>query len=422
MQPYKILFADDNPANLKATKEFLESMGYQVITAQAPQEAIDLVQADEYALVLLDYKMPLMRGDILAKMIKELIPHQQIAMYSCDLSRDAVKTSMRAGAADFIEKSEEPTELLAQIQFFCHRYDHLLRTVRAPNDENANQRLIKSVSMVGQSPVMVKLAASIHKIAPAGDTTVLIRGESGSGKELVAKAIHNLSPRAGGPFVAINCAAIPHDLLESELFGHVKGAFTGAVADKVGQFTLASGGTIFLDEIGDMPIMLQAKLLRVIQERKINVVGGKRPQDINVRIISATHRSLEEMVKEGTFREDLMYRINGVEIDVPPLRHRPEDIPLLIAHFTENCRPKGVPTARRFQTRAMEVLKKYSWPGNVRELAAAVERHLIICPKLLILPEDLDPKYYSTPTTVEFGLNLEAFEIAQADEFISFLE
>lgn len=263
---YRILLVDDDAKNLKATQTFLKSYGYDVETTTSPLTAIEMVKADEFALALLDFQMPEMMGDQLATMIRQLSPHQQMAMYSCDLSREAVKTSMKAGAVDFIEKSMPTNEFLKAIEGFCNRYEEAFRTIRAGKNKSENRVLIDSVDMVGQSKPMADLALMIQKLAAASDTSVLIRGESGTGKEMIARALHKLSSRASYPFIAINCAAIPKDLLESELFGHVKGAFTGATDNKEGKFKQANGGTIFLDEIGDMQIELQAKLLRVIQE------------------------------------------------------------------------------------------------------------------------------------------------------------
>ncbi len=418
---YKILIIDDDAKNLKATQSFLKANGFDVETTTLAEEAIELVQNDEFALVLLDYQMPKMMGDALAALILRESPNQQIAMYSCDLSREAVKNSMRAGAVDFIEKTLPPHELLSLVNSYCNRYEHIFRTIRPSKSKTEYRQLIESIGMVGQSEGLAHTAKVIKKVAPSSDTSVLIRGESGTGKELVARAIHNLSARFSGQFVAINCGAIPRDLLESELFGHLKGAFTGAVVDKTGKFALANKGTLFLDEIGDMPMELQVKLLRVLQEREITPVGGKIPQKINVRIVSATHRNIEELVAKGLFREDLMYRIKVVDVEVPSLRTRPDDIEPLVAHFTERFNKKNV-SKKYFQRRTLEVLKRYSWPGNIRELEGVVEKHLVVSNESMIRPDDLDLRLYEAPTAAVRGLTFAQFRDLKRDDELNFLE
>jgi DNA-binding NtrC family response regulator len=424
---YKILIVDDDAKNLKATQAFLSAHGFDVKTTTSPDEAIDLVKVEEFALALLDYQMPQMKGDSLAARILSESPNQQIAMYSCDLSRDAVKNSMKAGAVDFIEKTLPPAELLNLVKSYCNRYELIFRTIRTSMSKSESRHLIESIGMVGQSEVLAQTAEVIRKVAPSSDTSVLIRGESGTGKELVARAIHNLSSRASSQFVAINCGAIPRELLESELFGHMKGAFTGAIADKAGKIALANRGTLFLDEIGDMPMELQVKLLRVLQEREITPVGGRIPQKINVRIVSATHRNIEDLVHKGLFREDLMYRIRVVDVEVPPLRVRPDDIEPLVAHFTERFNRKNG-SKKYFQRRTLDVLKRYSWPGNVRELEGVVEKHMVVSNESMIRPDDLDLRLYeANPSGLGRhggggGLTFAEFRSLKRDDELSFLE
>ncbi len=417
---YRILMVDDDLKNLQATKGFLAASGYEVVTTSSPGEAIDLVKEEEFALTLMDYQMPEMLGSDLAGMIRKVNPNQQIAMYSCDLSREAVKESMRAGAIDFIEKILPPDKLLTLVESYCNRYETIFRTIRPIKDKSETRRLIEEVGMIGQSQALANTAMTIRKIASAADTSVLIQGESGTGKELVARAIHKLSARSGGQFVAINCGAIPRDLLESELFGHVKGAFTGATSDKIGKFAFANNGTLFLDEIGDMPIELQIKLLRVLQEREIVPVGGKFPQKINVRILSATHRKIEDLVAKGLFREDLMYRIKVVEVVAPPLRNRTEDIEPLVAHFTDRYNKKNG-AKKFFQRRTLDVLKRYSWPGNVRELETTVEKHLVVSNENMIRPDDLDLKLYEPTSAAARGLTFEQYRNLRQEEEVKFL-
>lgn len=419
--PYRILMVDDNLKNIKAMKGFLEANGFEVIAVSETSAAVALVKKEEFALVLLDYQMPSMSGDTLASMIREVNPLQQVAMFSCDTSREALKQSYRAGAVDFIEKSEDPNEVLGRIQTYCNRFETVLRSVRPAKDKNENRKQLEQFQIVGQSEVMGKLGHKIQKFAEAGDVTVLIHGESGTGKELVAKALHDFSPRAKANFVAVNCAAIPKDLLESTLFGHKKGSFTGAHADQDGKFALADRGTIFLDEIGDLSLDLQAKLLRVLQERVVEPLGSRMPRKIDVRVICASHKKIDDLVKQGLFREDLMYRIKVVEIEIPPLRDRLEDIELLIAHFSE-AHNKKYQTNRFFQKRAVEVLKKYPWPGNVRELAAVVEKHLIQSEGPLVRPEDLDLALYSEQASLSPGsMKLSDWEEQQGKAKISYI-
>lgn len=418
---YKLLIVDDDAQTLKATQSFLSGNDYEVKTSTSASGALDLIKQEEFALVLLDYQMPDMMGDTLASLAKQANPNQQIAMYSCDLSRDAVKNSMRAGAVDFIDKSMEPDEFLKTVTSFCNRYDEAFRTIRPTKSKSENRKLIESVGMVGESSELAEAAANLIKVASASDTSVLIYGESGTGKELAAKAIHKLSSRVKGNFVAINCAAIPRELLESELFGHRKGSFTGAVADKVGKFEFANNGTIFLDEIGDMPMELQVKLLRVLQEREIVPVGAKSPLKVNVRIACATHRNLDLMIAKGLFREDLYYRIKVIQVDLPSLRSRPDDIEPLVAFFTERFNRKNG-TNKFFQRRTLEILKKYSWPGNVRELEAMVEQHLVTCESSMVGPSDLDHKFYGNQVKTVSGLSLDDFRNMKLAEEREFLE
>lgn len=399
---YRILMVDDDLKNIKATKGFLEINGYDVNAVQTPDEALVLVKKEEFALVLLDFQMQESTGDFVAKLIREINPLQQVAMYSADYSRDALKQSYQAGAVEFIEKSAEPQEILSKVRMYCNRYDELLKTVRPTKNKGENRRLLESVKMQGQSQVMAEVAIKLKKLAEAGDVSVLIHGESGTGKELAAHALHDLSPRSKGPFVAINCAAIPKDLLESTLFGHKKGAFTGAVADQDGKFVLADKGTLFLDEIGDLSLDLQAKLLRVLQERTVEPLGARISRKIDVRIICASHKKIDDLVKQGLFREDLMYRIKVTDLEIPPLRERVEDIELLVAYFSELYN-KRYQTNRYFQSRTVDILKKYRWPGNIRELAATVEKHLVQAEGPLIRPEDLDLALYSDQTSLSSG-------------------
>jgi DNA-binding NtrC family response regulator len=417
--PYKVLVVDDDPKNLKATKGFLEANGFDVTVTDSPAECMALLK-DEFALVMMDYQMPEEMGDALVTKIKQKNPLQQVVMFSCDLSRDAVKQSLKAGAVDFLEKSSEPEEILKSITQYCNRFEMVSRTIRKTKDKNENRKIIERIGLIGQSGQMAELSEKIERLAEIGDVSVLVRGESGTGKELIARALHNLSPRSKGPFIAINCAAIPKELLESELFGHLKGSFTGADRDKDGKFVIANGGTIFLDEIGDMPIELQAKLLRVIQERVVEPIGARAPKKIDVRILSATHKNLDELVQNGLFRADLMYRIRVVEVEILPLRERIEDIEPLVAHFTTQFNLKNN-TNKFFLRRTLEVLRKYSWPGNVRELGSVVEKHLIHAEDNVVKPDDLDLKLYENTNLISSDLTFAEFEKSQQKEKLEFI-
>lgn len=418
---YRILMVDDDLKNIKATKGFLEINGYDVSAVQTPDEALMFVKKEEFALVLLDFQMPGSTGDFVAKLIREINPLQQVAMYSADYSRDALKQSYQAGAVEFIEKNAEPQELLGKVRMYCNRYDELLKTIRPTKNKSENRRLLESIGMEGQSQVMAEIAVKIKKLAEAGDVSVLIHGESGTGKGLAARALHNLSPRSRGPFIAINCAAIPKDLLESTLFGHKKGAFTGAVVDQDGKFVLADKGTIFLDEIGDLSLDLQAKLLRVLQERIVEPLGARIPRKIDVRIVCASHKKIEDLVKQGLFREDLMYRIKVTDLEIPPLRDRVEDIEPLVAFFSEFYN-KRYQTNRYFQSRTVDILKKYPWPGNIRELASVVEKHLIQTEGPVVRPEDLDLALYSDQASLSPGtIKLSEWEEQKSKAKISYI-
>ena len=311
--------------------------------------------------------------------------------------------AMKAGAFDFIEKPFSPDVLRAKVTSGLALRDERRRMEKvaglgevhaeenarrytAPTDDGSRRSRVKGI--LGQSEKMLDVFKTIEKVART-DTTVYIHGESGTGKELVARAIHDHSSRQDEPFVGVNCAAIPSTLLESELFGHEKGAFTGAHKRKLGRFELAQGGTLFLDEIGDVPLEMQAKLLRAIQEKQIERVGGEAPVDVDVRIVSATHRDITEMVREGTFREDLLYRLHIIPVDLPPLRDRVGDIPLLAEHFLAKLAPRTNAQVKAFEPSALAALKAYRWPGNVRELENVVEQALVFAEGDAITADDL---------------------------------
>jgi DNA-binding NtrC family response regulator len=411
---------DDNIKNLDAVMEYLGVYGFEISTMQSALAALERLKEEEFALVLLDVQMPEMNGIQLAAKIREVNPLQQVAMLSCDISRDAIKQSHKAGALEYIDKDTDPEEVLSIVRTYCNRYEEICATVRPTKDKSFNAELLRSVDMIGRTEVMGKVAQKTILLGEANDATVFISGESGTGKELVARALHKRSNRSRGPFIAINCAAIPKELLESELFGSVKGAFTGANENKDGKFVLADGGTIFLDEIGDMPMELQSKLLRVIQERTVEPIGGRSSKKVNVRIISASHKNLAEQVKIGKFREDLMYRILVTDIHLPPLRERTDDIELLVAHFTKIFN-KEYGRSAYFQKQTLKILKRYPWPGNVRELENVVEKHIIAATGPAIYPEQLDLKLFQQTTAGLGSITLEDYERHQGADKLQFI-
>lgn len=392
---YRILLVDDDRENLMVNEALLKVAGYQVKTVQSGQEAIETIKnaKKDYALILMDYHMVGMSGaEAVAEIIK-IKPNQQMLAYSLDDNRDVMRETFKAGVLDFLDKNSENEVLLSTVAAYCEKYEQNFRLL---NDDDLThsekEDFIKKIGMIGRSEKLYELARQIEKIAPSKATT-LIYGESGTGKELVARALHKCGDRASGPFVAVNIAAEQASLLDSSLFGHKKGSFTGATHDQAGKFQLANRGTIFLDEIGDMSLDLQVKLLRVLQEREITPVGATRPISVDVRIVAATHRDLPKLIAEGKFREDLYYRLSSVILETAPLRARPDDIEPLVVHFTrEICKENGFD--RSFHRRCLEVFREYSWKGNVRELRSVVERHLIGSDSEIVRAEDLEVILY----------------------------
>jgi len=375
-----ILIVDDERSMREVLEIFLKNEGYNVTTAGDGMTAIEAIQKDIFDLVITDLRMPNISGIDLLKTIKEISPDTVVVIITAFGTTESAVEAMKLGAFDYIQKPFRMDDIRLVVnnaierQRLTEEVSILKRQVAVPSLEN----------IIGQSPVMLNLFSIIKKIAPS-DANVLITGESGTGKELVARAIHNLSTRRDSHFVAINCAAIPEGLLESELFGHMKGAFTGASANKKGLFEIADKGTLFLDEISEMPSALQAKLLRVIEDRTIRRVGGVSDIRVDVRIISATNRDIKSAVADGAFREDLYYRLNVLSINVPPLRERKEDIPLLANHFLS----KFSANKKRFTKDALELLKNYPWKGNVRELENIIERIALLCEKETVDVDDI---------------------------------
>jgi two-component system nitrogen regulation response regulator NtrX len=367
MSGERVLVVDDEAGIRQAIQQILEYEGFAVKTAGSGGEAITLHPEFKPQVIFLDVKMAGLDGlDTLAR-IKGLEPPAQVVMISGHGNIQTALEAVRRGAFDFLEKPLDSDRLLVTLRNALSQ--------GALRVENAKLRGATGASygMVGESGGLRAVRDLVAKVGPT-PARVLITGENGTGKELVARAIHAASPRRDGPFIEVNCAAIPSELIESELFGHVKGSFTGAVADRAGKFEQADGGTLFLDEIGDMALAAQAKVLRALQEGIVTRIGGSKAIQVDVRVLAATNKKVETEIAEGRFREDLFYRLNVVPIQVPPLRERPEDVPALVAHFAQLLGGG----ARRFDAGAIEALAKRPWAGNIRELRNAVERLLIL--------------------------------------------
>ncbi len=381
---HKILVIDDD-ASLRRVLEYnLQEEGYDVAAAATGEEGLRRFAEHCPDLVITDMKMPGMDGLQVFKAIRERSPDTLVIIITAFGEVGTAVEVMKLGAYDYITKPFNRDELKLTVKkaLELKSLSEENRQLREELTERADFRKI-----VGVSAEMDKVFNMVRRVADT-EATVLITGESGTGKELIARTIHSLSSRRSGPFIPINCAAIPRDLLESELFGHVKGAFTGAIKDKTGKFQLADGGTLFLDEVGELPTELQPKLLRALQERIVEPVGGMRPQKLDVRVVAATNLDLERATAEGAFREDLYYRLAVIPIHLPPLRERKRDIPLLLRHFAAKHRKKKV----AFAADALEALVRYAWPGNVRELENTVERLLIMRHGDTISVEDLPEK------------------------------
>lgn len=375
---FRILLVDDDVENLSINRRLLTGAGYNVVVAKSGSEAIEAFgkARSDFALVLMDHHMPEMNGDEAVRSIKAIDPNQQIVTFSMDDTREVMKSSFKAGVVDFIDKNSDNETLLAAIALYCEHYEKNLRTIRGePASLTEREETIRETGMIGRSQQLFDLCKRIQKAAPT-TASILILGESGTGKELVAQAVHKMSARSKGPFVAINIAAEPATLLDSILFGHKRGAFSGAINDHPGRFKQADGGTLFLDEIGDMSLDLQVKLLRVLQEKVVVPVGGTKDVAVDVRIVAATHRDLPKMVEQGLFREDLFYRINTMILKTSPLRERIEDIEPLVSVFTDQiCKQNGF--RKFFNMSALQVFEQLPWKGNIRELRSVVESFLV---------------------------------------------
>jgi two-component system response regulator AtoC len=385
----RILVIDDEKNMRHMLGKLLEKEGYEVATAGDGKEGLKLAAETYFDIILCDLKMPVMDGMAFLEKFQEMKVESTVIVMSAYGTLDTAIGAMKQGAYDYVSKPFKADEILLTLRKAEER-ERLRRENRRL--QQTIQERYSFDNMIGRSPAMQEIFATIVKVAEY-KTTVLITGESGTGKELIARAIHYHSPRARGPLVTVNCGAIPESLLESELFGHRKGAFTDAIRDKRGLFEEAHEGSIFLDEIGDLPRALQVKLLRVLQEEEIKPLGDTRSTKIDVRVLTATTKDLADEVKTGRFRDDLYYRINVFQVTVPPLRERAGDIGLLIRHFVEKTGERLGLAVNEASPAALRALQRYSWPGNVRELENVIERALVMAGGGTIEPEDLPPAF-----------------------------
>ena len=385
MSIQRILVADDEESIRWVLSKALTKKGFNVDLAEDGKQALSMLRSNHYDLAVLDIKMPGMQGLEILKYAQEEFPETLTVIMTAESTMENAVTAMKNGAYDYLTKPFDLDALDAIIlkaqkaAEVSEQIDHL------KGELQGQYRFGRTI--IGNSQPMQDVYKTLGRIAPS-DVTVLVTGESGTGKELIARAIHFNSPRLGKPFLAINCAAIPRDLLESELFGHERGAFTGATERKTGKFEQAQGGTLFLDEIGDMPLELQAKLLRVLQEKEITRTGGSQTLKIDVRIVAATNQNIATLVAEKQFREDLYYRLNVVPIDLPPLRLRKDDIPELVEFFLQRAQQDLGVSTTECSKETLALLKRHNWPGNIRERENVIKRATLLSPNHVLLPSD----------------------------------
>jgi two-component system NtrC family response regulator len=398
-----ILVVDDEINYLTVMEALLGEAGYEVVTAPSAIEALKIVAAADLDLVLTDMKMPKMSGIELLDEVARLYPDLPVIIMTAYGTVEKAVTAMKKGAFDYILKPFKNEEILVTVaKALDHR--HLILKNRLLNQELDKKYGFPNI--VGESKSMQEILALVKRVAQSR-ATVLVTGESGTGKELIARAIHQCSTRAPRSFISVNCAALTETLLESELFGHERGAFTHAVAMRKGRFELADGGTLFMDEVAEMSQALQVKLLRVLQEMEFERVGGTRTIKVDVRVLAASNRDLKEEVEAGRFREDLFYRLNVVHLHLPPLRQRQEDIPLLAGHFINKYVQENLRDKTRITPEALKLLVQYSWPGNIRELENVMERAVILCSNNTITAQDLPAELAPAPS--ESRLDIDRF-------------
>jgi DNA-binding NtrC family response regulator len=383
-----VLIVDDEENIRRVLSMALQKEGYHTIAASGGHQALKLLDEARCDVMLSDMVMPDMNGLELLRRAREKQPELLVVMMTAYGTIPAAVEAMRLGAVDFLTKPLEMDVLRKVIRNALRDRERGLKTPSVRKRDAAR----KTTPFIGNSPAIQQVLTIVERVADTR-TTVLITGESGTGKELIARMLHEKSSRAGGPFVAVSCAAIPETLLEVELFGAVKGAYTGADTDRIGKFEAANGGTLFLDEIGDIPPLIQVKLLRVLQEREIERLGSNKPIPVDVRLVAATNRDLEQAVQAGSFRADLFYRLQVVHIHLPPLRERPEDIPLLVEYFIRKYAEENRRAMRAVCPDTLKLLQAYPWPGNVRELENTIESAVVLAPPdaTVLLPEHLPP-------------------------------
>ena len=365
-----LLLVDDDPNTLASLSRAFRLAGHEATVCDNAARAVELLRTESFDVILSDVVMPGRSGLELLEDLKKAGVKTPIVLISGQANIEMAVKATKLGALDFLEKPLSTEKLLVTVE-------NALRLSRLEDENRELRHRLGKHELVGSGPAMKKLCTQIDRVA-ASETRVCILGETGTGKELVARAIHEKSPRKEHPFITLNCAAVPAELIESELFGHEKGAFTGAAIRHLGKFEQADGGTLFLDEIGDMPVAMQAKLLRVLEEGEVERVGGDKPIKVNVRVVVATHRNLEDLVKQNAFRRDLFHRIYVFPLTLPPLRERPEDFPGLVAHFARQVARQNAWKEKIFTEEAIGELRKYGWPGNVRELRNIVERLILL--------------------------------------------
>ncbi|MEO0156615.1 MAG: sigma-54 dependent transcriptional regulator [candidate division WOR-3 bacterium] len=409
MKKYKILIIDDEKIVRDALSEWLDNLGYQVKAVEDGLIALEQIEINDWDVALVDLKMPKIDGIETLRRIHKIRPDLPVIIITGHGTVDSAVVAMKEGAVDYVMKPFNPEEINIILKKLLEHQEIIKENILLRRELEKRFRL---EDLIGKSPKMQKIFELIKTVAPTR-STVLIRGESGTGKELVARAIHNLGPRSKGPFVATACGAMPETLLEAELFGYEKGAFTGALSQHKGRIEMADRGTLFLDEIGDISLKTQVDLLRFLQEREFRRVGGKELIKVDTRVIAATNKKLEEMIREGTFREDLYYRLNVITIEIPPLRERKEDIPLLLEHFLKKFNLENKKDISGISSDAMELLLSYDWPGNVRELENVIEHAVVVTKGREIgkkdLPKNLVDKFL-IPQFANKDLRLDTME------------
>jgi two-component system response regulator HydG len=400
-----LLVVDDEASNLESLERIFAREGLAVLTAKDGKDALEIVRKRRVDVVLTDLMMPGISGVDVLKAVKQLSPETETVVMTAYGTVEAAVEAMREGAYDFVTKPLKRAHVVRVVAKALEKQSLIVenRTLKAQLEATRRR------TIVGQSLALRRTFEVVQQAAPSM-ATVLLLGESGTGKELLARQIHESSPRAARPFVPVNCAAIPEGILEGELFGYEKGAFTGAVQRRDGRFALADGGTLFLDEIGEIPLSVQVKLLRVLQEGEVERLGGKS-QKIDIRLVAATNKDLRRAVGEGRFREDLYYRLNVIAVNVPPLRDRRDDVPLLVDHFLARFREKNGKAVSGCTRAALDVLVEYEWPGNVRELENAIERAVVLTKSTVIDVEDLPREVRGAPPVAAGSARALTFEI-----------